>query len=254
MKRLTLNLIYFLSLFFASCNAQSNKQNTTSASDSSFTEVFFNDQIRSYNASEFKKIAGKTRCNPSGLDTLLQKQKYNVVGFAPIDAFYADKGQHYLYFNVRTGKKLVGTDEYKKAGQYINNIVVLFKQQPDSSYLMVDYFYKPLNQGINSYSWDDYYYDVEKKELHLKQFGQMPPDDCWGTEFVFKLDDSTKKWFLSQANLYEAEHGFEWRFKNKRLIWSKEITKKIPLEEVNYNDYFPYKEIDFIFDGPNDLE
>jgi hypothetical protein len=237
-----------MSLLFVSCNAQSNKQNATSASDSSYTEVFFNDQIRSYNASEFKKIAGKTRCNPSGLDTLLQKQKYNVVGFVPIDAFYADKGKHYLYFNVYTGKEIEG-EEYEKAGQYINNIVVLFKQQPDSSYLMVNYFYKPLNQGVQSYLWDDYYCDVEKKELHLKQFGQMPQDECWGTELVFKLDASTNKWILWQANLYEAEHGELWRFKNKRLIWSKEITQKIPLEEVNYNEYFPYQEMDAIFDG-----
>lgn len=239
MKNRSIALLLLLCIFQITCIGQICKETII---NKSYAELFFEKQCKKLDVfSEFKKLQGKLICHSTELDSLLMKHNYHICKTYNSVFFYNDKTPS-LIFWIKSGKRL---EYYEKSHLYKNNVFIVFQMQVDSTYLMTDYFYKPLNQGV----WGIVDFKIFNKNdtLYLQQFGGNPYGQ-WGTEFEFIYTKAIKKWLHAKSNFYIATNSIG-VYSNKRLIWSKAPTKKLPIEEVVNSIHFPLKEYEKVLDG-----
>ena len=239
--------MYLVSLFIvfnlSCCNAQQLTKDT-------YSQNFFNKQMQKLSVfPENKKLVGNLLCPVSKLDSILiQNQDYRVCGDIVCPITLANDNTPTLTFYVRTRKDIEGYNEYEayeKGKRYINNILVFFKLQKDSTYIMTDYIYKPINQGTESFDDFEFVHNPKNRHLILIQKGGNDFGKWW-VEFEFEFDKIKKKWMHIKTNLYSASIDIDMKYKREKLIWSRLPQKRLPVEEVEFSEQVSYKDLDLL--------
>jgi hypothetical protein len=231
----------------SSSRASQNGQ-VTADNKKSFSEAFFDHAVLQLSRmKEYRKLVSKLHCPPSGLDSILEKNKLlKVAGMFLNPVPFLNNDTKFLVFYVKTDKRIEedgGFDKYQNGKIYLNNMLVFFQMQKDSTYLMTDYLFKPINQGMYGLDYVNIVYNSQNNHLYLQQFGGNPFGK-WSSEFEFEFDTTSKKWIHFQSNLYTASFKCCPEYKIEKLVWSRKPLKRLPIEEVNYTDYFKYQELE----------
>lgn len=251
MKATNYYFTIILCVFHLSCTAQTKQKNnaTTSSklnSERSYSEIYFENELNKFKDVKYRKVIGKIICSSSGLDSILKNHSLHILGNILHPVNFANDSSSFLIFYLSTEKNIEGLENYnsyQNGKRYINNMLVLFQLQKDSSYVMTDYIYKPINQGTESFAYFDLIYNKKKQHLILAQYGGNDFGQWW-IEFEFEFGNTTKKWMHIKSSLYSASIDINMNYKKEKLIWSKASEKRLPIEEVEFPKQVSYQDLE----------
>jgi hypothetical protein len=228
-----------LSLLMAFITTSYAKQSDKNRAEETFASSFFREKINALSLLR-PKYQGKYICPPSELDTILKTDSYSI-SMNYVLPSYGSVKDSVVIFLVSTGKMLQGIDEYEKAELFKNNILVVFEIKKDSTYILRDFFYKPINQGTFSFASMKIF--IDEKSLVIVQYGGNKFGH-WYTEFMFEYDIEINQWVLNKYSLYTAIWGAT--YQKDKLIWTKTPKEKIRINDMYFPRFITYDDLDVL--------
>ncbi len=226
-------VIVMLTSFQFSCNSQ-QKSNDNQTNNISYTQVFLEKEISTFKIKKYKELVGKISSNNPELDSIILNHSLHLQGSKIYNINYLkDNSPSYVFFlgTVNTLQGLEEYEEYEAVKKYINTLLLFFHIQTDSTLWMIDYVYKPINQGTNSFDGVDLVYNKDNQHLILEQYGGNSFGQWW-IEFEFEYDTQLKKWMHILTSLYSAEKNNP-KYNRKEMIWKK-VPERKPINEVEF--------------------
>jgi hypothetical protein len=229
-------ILSFLMAFITTSYAEQSDKNRA---EEIYHSYFFEKKVNSLNFLR-QKYQGKYICPPSELDSILKSDDYSISRNYALPNYGSVKDS-VVIFLVSTAKRLQGIDEYQKAELFKNNILVVFEIKKDSTYVLRDFFYKPINQG--TFSFDDLKIMYKNNSLVVEQYGGNQFGH-WGTEFEFEYDDDKKTWILKKYSLYTSIWGEV--YQKDKLIWTKTPKERIRINDIYFSRFITYDDLDVL--------
>ncbi len=113
---------------------------------------------------------------------------------------------------------------------------LLLAEQKNGKFMLINSFYKLLNQHTEGVSHQDLKLFYTKDGFVIREFGNQVGTG-WATDMQFINKDN--KFFLDKATIYAAEVDYR-ESRIIKEIKNKKLSKPLLIDSVNYYDYFPF--------------